>query len=400
MAIQTITNDLAKNPPPIPAGKSRLRIHDDRVRGFSIEIRPTGSSFRFRYFDARHREKTIALGRFGDVTVAQARKRAEQLRSEVALGGDPAASRQTLETIPTLADFLDQRVMPHVRENLRGAVTYNGFSKRLKARLGRKHLDEITSEDIVSFRDHLLGAGLSNATANRHIAFIRMAYNKAAAWGIYQRTNPAASPGMLPERSRERLLTADQMRALREALRQEHDPTAAAAIGLLLLTGARLREVLNAQWDRVDWDRGQLLVPRNKAGRPHRIALSDVAVQLLQEHQARLGSAEGYIFPGRKEGRPLTTVRSAWQRVRAAAGLPDDMVIHELRHNFASILVSEGVQLGEVAALLGHSQLSTTQRYSHFSPDRLKRSASHVADAFGDTDGTPETELIEERTEA
>ncbi|MGC2857562.1 tyrosine-type recombinase/integrase [Novispirillum sp. DQ9] len=381
----TISSHLMKNPPPIAAEKRRLRVFDDRVTGFFVEFRRTATgiraSFSLRYFDVRHRERTLTLGRHGDVTVAQARRRAEELRAMVALGGDPAADRDRLRAIPTVSDFLDERLLPHVREHLRGAVTYEAFARRVKAALGRRHLDEVAPRDIDVFRKGLLAEGLSAATVNRHLAFARMAFNKARDWGYLQGANPAASPGMLPEQARDRYLTPAQGKALIAALAEEPDRPAAVAIGLLMLTGARKSEILNATWEAIDFGRGLLLVPRAKSGRPHRIPLSPAAKRLLLLHRGPR-AASGYVFPGRSPGNPRSTVRGAWERAKTAAALPTDLRLHDLRHSFASALVNRGIPLHEVGVLLGHSQLSTTARYAHHAPDRLIRTASIAAEVW------------------
>lgn len=383
--IARITSSLLKAPPPLPEGKKHLRVHDDSCKGFYVEFTRTRASFRFRYFDIRHRERTLALGRHGDVTVAQARRRAEELRAMVALGGDPAADRDRLRAIPTVSDFLDERLLPHVREHLRGAVTYEAFARRVKAALGRRHLDEVTPRDIDVFRKGLLAEGLSAATVNRHLAFIRMAFNKARAWGYFQGANPAASPGMLPEQARDRYLTPAQGRALIAALAEEPDRPAAIAIGLLMLTGARKSEILDATWDAVDLVRGLLEVPRAKSGRRHHIPLSDAAKRLLLLHRGPR-TATGYVFPGRSPGKPLSTVRGAWERARAAAGLPSDLRLHDLRHSFASALANQGIPLNEIGVILGHSQLSTTMRYAHHASQRLIETAAIASRFWTDLD--------------
>lgn len=387
MTIAPITAALLKAPPEHLEGRRRLKIHDTAVRGFHVEVRrnpetgATSATFAFRYH-CRGRERTVTLGRLGDVTVAQARKKAESLRAAVALGEDPVAERRRMDAVPTVAGFLHDRVMPHVRETLRGAVTYESFARRLSAALGHKHLDEVTPEDVTAFRGRLVREGLSNASVNRHLAFTRSAFNRAREWGVYDGPNPAAAPGMLPEQGRDKYLTAAQVQDLVAALGKDHDQTAAAALGLLMLTGARKGEILNARWEHLDLARGLLLVPRAKSGRPHRIPLSQSAVALLETHRDRLGAADGYIFPGHKQGKPLSDLRGIWTRAKEAAALPDDLRIHDLRHSFASALVNRGVPLHEVAVILGHSQLSTTQRYAHHAPDRLIKTAGIAAEAW------------------
>ncbi|MFG0251290.1 MAG: tyrosine-type recombinase/integrase [Phycisphaerales bacterium JB038] len=386
-----ITSDILKDPPPIPEGKKSLLLCDEHLKGFHARLTRTGIYFSVRCFDLRHRERTFSLGRLGDVTLSQARKKAQQIKGQYALGNDPAAERQRQRSIPKLADFLQDRVMPHVRETLRGTVTYESFKRRLSDALGHKLLDEVTPEDVAAFRGRLVREGLSNASVNRHLAFTRSAFNRAREWSVYDGPNPAASPGMLPEQGRDRYLTAAQVQDLVAALGKDHDQIAAAALGLLMLTGARKGEVLNARWEHLDLARGLLLVPRAKSGRPHRIPLSPSAVVLLETQRDRLGATDSYIFPGHKQGKPLSDLRGIWTRVKEAAALPADLRIHDLRHSFASALVNRGVPLHEVAVILGHSQLSTTQRYAHHAPDRLIKTAGIAAEAWNLATPAPAT---------
>ena len=391
-----ITSQLLTQPPEPANGRRRLKIHDTEVRGFYVEVRRNpdtgaiGATFAFRYH-RRGRDRTMTIGRLGDVTVSQARKKAVALRAAVALGEDPVAERKRADALPTVADFLQDRVMPHVRKNLRGGVTYESFARRLTAALGHKHLDEVTTKDVTTFRGRLVREGLSNASVNRHLAFTRSAFNRAREWGVYDGPNPAAAPGMLPEQGRDKYLTAAQVQDLVAALGKDHDQIAAAALGLLMLTGARKGEVLNAQWEHLDLARGLLLVPRAKSGRPHRIPLSPSAVALLETHRDRLGTADDYIFPGHKQGKPLSDLRGIWKRVKEVAALSADLRIHDLRHSFASALVNNNVPLNEVAVILGHSQLATTQRYAHHAPGRLIKTAGIAAAAWNLAPSAPAT---------
>lgn len=363
------------------ANSKRVRLHDTACKGFSAEVRKSGATFWFRYFDARHREQNIHLGRLGDVTVAQARKRAETLRAEVSLGQDPAAERRERLAVPTVEQFIDQCYLPHVRDTQRGAVNLEAYARRIAKHLTNLALDEVTVTHVANFRSVLRAEGLANATVNRHLAALRRMFNLAIRWKFFKGDNPAASPGMLPETARDKYLSPTQVRALFRALDRDHDQGAAAALALLVLTGARSGEVLNARWQDVDLDRGMLTVPRSKAGRTHHIPLSGPARQVLAAQRARSNGGE-HVFPGKGEGKPLSTLRGAWARVRNAAGLPTDLRMHDLRHTFASALVNNGVPLHEVGVILGHSQLSTTRRYAHHAPQRLIDTASIAASAW------------------
>jgi integrase len=381
MTTALITTSLVRNPPDIPAGKRRVRVYDSEIRGLSVEFRPGSASFRLRYFDEHHREQSIGLGRFGDVTVPQVRERAKVLRAAIALGQDPAAERRRRRAVPTVASLLEDTVLPELAHQ-RGAGNHRAYAARINQAFGRLRLDELKPADITGWRASMVKAGLANATVNRHTAFLRMAYNKAIEQGLYSGSNPAKSPGALPEGNREQYLTVDQVQALVRALDLEPNRDAACAIVLLLLTGARRNEVTQARWEDVDFDLSLLTVRRSKSGRRHHIPLSPTAVQLLRRQHLRTGHGE-HVFPGRAPGNPITSLRGSWERAREAAGLPGDFVLHSLRHTYASCLVNRGRSLAEIAAVLGHSQLSTTRRYAHHAPDRLVSTATLAAETWG-----------------
>lgn len=369
-----------KAPPALPAGVSKVRYFDTTVRGFFVELRTSCATFYFRYTDERGRKPETKLGRYGDVTVDQARRRAEQLKAEVSLGGDPAGEREKRLAVPLFSDFVEDRYLPHVREKLRSFKNVEVYCrKRLVPMLGRKALDEVSVTDVADVRRRLVAEGLSNASVNRHLATLRAAFNLARKWGLWRGDNPASSPGMLPEQHRDLYLDGAQTRALIHALGLEPNREAAAAIALLVLTGARRSEVSLAKWEDVDLGRGLLRVPRSKNGRTRYIPLSAPAAQLLRVQCARRVLGNPYVFPGVKEGQPVENLKGPWTRAKAKAGLRPDFRLHDVRHSFASALANAGTPLNEIGVVLGHRELSTTQRYAHHAPQRLIETASVAA---------------------
>lgn len=275
MAATTITRTLAQRLPPLPAGVTKRRVFDDRLIGFILEQRASVSTFYFRYKDSRGRQHEVRLGRLGDVTVDQARKRAEQLKAEVSLGGDPAAEKAKLRAIPTVEQFANDRYLPHARERLRSAHNIEAYLRlRILPALGKKALDEVTQQDVAELRRKLVAEGLANGTANRHLATVRAMFNLALRWELYEGKNPAASPGMLHEMHRDRYLSPVETQALFRALAADPDETAASVLMLLAVTGARRGEALKAKWENVDLERGLLTVPRSKSGRTRHVPLS------------------------------------------------------------------------------------------------------------------------------
>ena len=379
MATANLSRGFVANLPGVMRAAAKRRIFDDRVTGFFLEVSPSGRmTYWLRYTDARGRRRDTRIGRHGEVTPDQARRRAVELKAAVTLGGDPAGERDRRRAVPTFAGYVPDRFIPHARATLRSAGEYEAMARLwLVPALGHLHLDQITAEHVAALGGSLSVAGLSPARRNRCLAALRRAMSLALEWGLYPGPNPARSPRMLREEPREHFLVGLQLRAMLGALAADPDRAAASAIALLALTGARKSEVLEAQWAHVDLERALLTVPRSKSGRRRHVVLSSAAVAILRL-QPRVPS-QVHVFPSpRIQGRPIESVRSAWARAKAAAGLPPGTRLHDLRHSFASLCVGDGVPLYDVSKLLGHSNQSVTVQYSHLRDDRLLAAANVV----------------------
>ena len=135
-----------------------------------------------------------------------------------------------------------------------------------------------------------------------------------------------------------------------------------------------------AKWEHVDRARRIWTVPISKSGRRRHIPLSNGALTVLD----RLSPVPGnpWLFPGADPHKHIGCIRKAWARVKDAAGLPQQLRIHDLRHTFASMIVARGRSLQEVGALLGHSSLAMTSRYAHLAPAQLIAAANEALPDF------------------
>ncbi|MDF1600372.1 site-specific integrase [Mesorhizobium sp. YIM 152430] len=173
------------------------------------------------------------------------------------------------------------------------------------------------------------------------------------------------------------------------------DGEAAAALRLLIFTGARLREILRLEWKFIDLDRGLLRLPDSKTG-PRTIILNSAARAVLVGMKPR----GPFVFPGESldgKQQPRTDLKRPWRLVKSAAGL-DDLRIHDLRHSFASVGAADGLGLVIVGKLLGHKQASTTERYAHLDNDPLRKAsdaiAGKIAAAMGEEPAAGSAEII------
>lgn len=205
--------------------------------------------------------------------------------------------------------------------------------------------------------------------------------NLAVRWEVPGiKANPMKDVSLFEDlNKKERYLSQDEAQRLYESVRQSVNPMLQYIIPMLILTGARKREVLDAKWVDFDMTRKQWRIPFTKTGRPRHVPLSDGVLQLL----ASMPHDEGcpWVFANPKTHKPYQSFFASWNTARKQAGLAD-VRIHDLRHSFASFLVNAGRSLYEVQKILGHTQVKTTQRYAHLSQDTLLEAANQVSKAI------------------
>ena len=263
--------------------------------------------------------------------------------------------------------------MPHAQASKRSWNTDETLLRiHILPALGRLTLDQITGEHIAGLINDMRAKGYAGGTTNRVLVLLRYVFNLARKWNMPGASvNPTTGLGTVPEVHRQRFLTAEETQRLIGSIHADKNQIAAKAIMLLLLTGARRREVTRARWEDVDWEKRTLLVPVSKSGKPRTIALNAAAIALLRT--AASDSASPYVFPTQLSG-----LFCPWNRIRRRAGLAD-VRLHDLRHSFASFLVNQGVSLYVVQGLLGHTQARMTQRYAHLAPQTLLDAAEMAA---------------------
>jgi integrase len=177
---------------------------------------------------------------------------------------------------------------------------------------------------------------------------------------------------------RGQLLPAAAVKRLWAALdkQQGQTPDVCDAVRLLLLTGARKNEILGLEWDRITGPRAVL--EDSKTG-PRTIWLNTPARAILD---ARRGEAAGgYVFPADNIRGHLYATEKAWTAIRKEAGL-EGLRLHDLRHHFASVAVSNGIDLQLVGQLLGHSDIDSTLGYAHLATEAVMKSATRVSRAI------------------
>jgi len=344
--------------------------------------------------------KRLKIGRYGVLTAEQARKIATETLATVRLGKDPAADRAATRNAATIADIIDDFDTKHVQGKLkpRTAEMYQPALRLLKNSHGSTKADKLTRAHITSLH---VGMKKKPVAANRALAIWSKLFSWASSQGhIPDGYNPARGIRHYKECARERFLTSEELTRLGSVLieaetiglpwlttkpNSKHlvsedqrrtiiDPFAIAAIRLLVLTGARLREILHAQWSQVDFQRGILFLPDSKTGAKP-IYLSNAALSVLRKIPRIEGNP--FIIAGYEDGKPRSDLKKPWKSICHAANL-ERLRIHDLRHSFASLGAGASLGLPVLGKLLGHKQPATTARYAHLDVDPLRRAVNNI----------------------
>lgn len=315
------------------------------------------------------RVRWFTIGRHGQPwTPDSARKRALQILANPAIGEKPVAA--ATQTFAATADtFLANHVAklkPKSQEDYSRLIRTH-----LKPAFGTMAVTKIT-------RAHISAAHTRWKESPRAANYALSVLSKIMTWAEDQgirpdNTNPVRRIQRYKEGKREYFLQPDELARLGAALDHAEatnliSPYALAALRLLILTGARLNEILTLEWAHVDFNRRMLFLPDSKTGKKP-LTLNDEALAVL----SKLPRFENnpYVIVGR-HGDHLVNLQKPWQAVRTLAGL-DSVRIHDLRHTFASVAVASGGSLPILGRQLGHSQSQTTQRYAHLADDPVRK---------------------------
>jgi integrase/recombinase XerC len=264
-----------------------------------------------------------------------------------------------------LADFLAGA--PRSRSPGKGRA-----SKRREVAVSRVTRDDLRAFAAAKLRD------ARRATVSRKVAVIRGFFSYLASNGTIRR-NPAADlAAPKVERRLPIFLPIDDTERLMNVL-PEGDAWAErdrAIVETLYSTGIRVSELVGLDWDRIDFENECLRVFGK--GRKERIVpIGEIALDALRQYRKALADESidvRPVFVNRRAGRLTTrSVARFVKRYVAASGTPVPATPHSLRHSFATHLLNQGADLRAIQELLGHSSLSTTQRYTHVNLDHLMK---------------------------
>ena len=383
-------------------GERKYVIFDEDCAGFGLCVFESGRKGFILIYRAAGRQRRMTIGTWPSWSVTAARDEAKRLKRDIDRGEDPMDIRTTARQAPTVKELIDRFIDEHLPKlegtnakdqisMLNGLVLPDWRTRKVaditptdvdrlltKIALGRPRPSKTAPK--TKRRTPLKPPKPTPIRANRAGEVLRKMFSLAVTWKM-RTDNPATAFRKRPETARERFLSFDEIQRLADVLDDDHEQRSARIIRLCMLTGARVGEVRTATFDQFNLDLAiwTKQAAYTKQRRVHRVPISHEAVALIRLRRTASPKGCPFLFPGDMPGQPMADLSRFWERVRVKADIPD-VRIHDLRHTFASLLVSGGASLEMIGRLLGHTQIGTTQRYAHLIDSPLRAGVNAVGE--------------------
>ena len=386
-------------------------LWDGELKGFGVKANADGTrSYLINYRNKYNQKRRYTIGKHGEkLTADKARKKADTLLAGIRLRGlDPLDQRKADHSALTVNDLLDLYLKSARFEEKAESTRYvdeGRINRHLRPTLGKVMLRELSPDQVrkafASIRDGKTAVSVKTKARGRAnvkggegaarmaIRVLRAVINWAIGEG-YTDANPAQRIEIGTDGNRDTILaTADQYAALFRALdtlqaQRKVPGSAADAIRVLALTGARRNEIAALTWRQVDLRQGLLILPPGahktgrRTGKPRTIPLNSAARAIIAAREE--GTPGDYVFPPSHGDGPVSLSSRLWGKIRKEADLPDGISNHSLRHSLGTLMATQGAEAAQIMEALGHAQLSTAQRYVHMAKDaRVALMEKHTA---------------------
>lgn len=359
-------------------------LRDTTIPGFLVKVTPAGrKTFMIAYVTNSGQRRKPAIGRYGEITVEQARGIAQDWLAEVRRGGDPSAERTATRQAPTVKELFDRFITDYSEGRNKPSTVQSNRERgkrHLIPKLGQLKVPDVTRADIA---DLMKKMAKSPASANRVLAMCRKMFNVAEVWGLRpDGSNPCRHVPKYPERGKTRLITDGEMRKLFEYLDRaeaeglEH-PFIILAIRLQFEFAARMSEITELEWAWVDFDNRRVVWPDSKTGGMSK-PMSAEAQRLFENAPLMVDSP--YVCPSIFDSeKPMSayTYYQGWKRILERAGLPH-VGTHGIRHRSATDIANSGVPVKVGMALTAHKTVTMFMRYVHTEDEPVRAAAEAV----------------------
>ncbi|UYG08051.1 site-specific integrase [Halomonas sp. M4R1S46] len=402
-------------------------VWDTDLSGFHVRAGKRGLSLRLSYYNHIGQRRVVTLGQYGKLTAAQGREAAKEALAVIAQGGDPRAveveaqNEARRQQEQTLRAYLDGPYAVAQRRKKDGLATLRRIRRAFESWLDRP-MSSFTRADVERWQGERESKGEAYSTSKRHLGALKTLLGHAAQRnfipdnplvGVALQRPAMSEDDMAEQAAQRRYLEHDEVEALfsgldayQELKREQRRLSRAHGkaylpdldsvmfvdhvkpwILTMYYTGFRPGDITGLRWEHINltFRTARKVIEKSAHHRPEPMTfpLSSAVVEVLTAWHKQKGEPKtGLVFPSHRNGKRMdrTAMQKPWATVRKLAGLPDDLLLYSLRHNFASQLVMAGVDLLTVSRLMAHSDIQTTiQHYAHLRPDHTREAVEAFA---------------------
>jgi integrase len=388
----------------LPPSKGQAVLWDTEVRGYGVRVLPSGTkTFILQYRNPEGIQRRINIGRYGVLTVDQARDQAKLFLASVIKGEDPADETRRARKGMTVAEMCEWYLTEARAGNILGrmnrpikASSLDMDESRIKTHiiplLGKRVVAQLSVADVEQMQSDVKNGKTAKArtggrggqatggagVASRCLGTLQAIIGHAKHKGLLA-AHPTQGAKKLASTKRTRRLSVAEIETLGKAIafaeRNHENSVALGVLKTLLLTGYRREEAQAMQRSWVNAAGGFVSFPDTKGGAQVR-AIGPAALKIVQSQPEILGNP--YVFASETGAGPYTAVSSCLDRVCKLAGI-SGVTPHTLRHTFGSIAGELGFSELTIRAMLGHASQNVTQDYIHID-EALKLAVQRTSD--------------------
>lgn len=355
---------------PLPRAGERPCYYDEYQHNLMLRVSHTGQKTFYVRRKVNGISERVQLGRYPEMTIELARKKAAAVLSEISEGRHPKQAARAVQAEPTIGELFENYLKGYARQHcVRTPDMEMDFERYLRDWRHRpysqiKRLDVLNRVKKVA---QLNGPG----ACNHMIVLMRAVMNWNLRNEIITGDNPWATVKQMRIEARERFLTPEELVRFFKALEEMSGQTIHDYVLISLYTGARRANVLAMRWEQVDFNLRIWRIPSSsfKTKISHVVPLTSNALQLLRERRERVTGE--WVFPGRYEEQHLVCPQKAWGNLLRKAQI-EDLRVHDLRRTLASYMAMNNQSLQIIAKALGHKTIAATQIYARLMSDPVR----------------------------
>ena len=358
-------------------------FYDVDLVGFLLEIRSNQTKTFYFQSSINGKRKMVKLGNYPSINASDAKLKCIELKDNI------NHVKQNINLIEfeknlnnnqsniTFLEFYDNHYLPYIKAQIKSYETnVSVFKNHILKDLSKTPMLDLKKLDVKRLHNEMITLkNLSRATANKFLIFLSSAYKLANELELFDNYNPCRGIKEFElNNQRQIFLSKTQTKKLLNEVNKSSNIHLKYIVPMLLLSGARKREVLDAKWNDFDMLNNLWTIPITKNGKKRILPVTKPLQTILNQIPK---DKTPYLFASPLTLKPYISIYQSWNSARIKANLKE-VRMHDLRHTYASALVNAKCSLYEVQILLGHSTAKMTQRYAHLSNESLMRAASNA----------------------